>query len=309
MGSEFELIDQAFRAASPSRWPGTEVPNGDDASVHACEPGTAWVVSTDTAVCGVHWPQDFSLELAVERAVCTALSDLAAMGAEARLVWASAMAPDAAAITMMGRGVSHVVARFGLELAGGDTVRAQTTGLNVTVAGILPQNTAMRRDAAESGDDVWLAGRIGFSAMGLEHWLSGERDVDMVSAFAEVEPLLATGTAIRELGVRCCIDISDGLVQDAGHVAVASGVQLHLDLGACEDWPELVAICGEHHAVDLALAGGDDYALLFTAPTRLRDSLAGLARRVGDCREGRGVVVSLAGKPLVLPAHGYDHFA
>jgi thiamine-monophosphate kinase len=308
MGSEFELIDQAFRAGTTFRWPGTEVPNGDDASVHACEPGMAWAVSTDTAVCGVHWPGDFPLDQAADRAVCAALSDLAAMGAAARQVWVAATAPDAASMRRLGRGLCQAVQRFDLELAGGDTVRAAQTALTVTVAGVLPQACAMRRDAAKPGDDVWLAGRVGFSALGLERWLAGDRDPDMITAFARVEPLLATGIAIRELGVCCCIDISDGLAQDAGHVARATGVAMHLDLGACEGWPDLVAMSGESRATALALAGGDDYALLFTAPRRLRESLAGLAQRIGDCRPGAGVIVNLAGAPVDLPAHGFDHF-
>jgi thiamine-monophosphate kinase len=246
--------------------------------------------------------------MAAERAVCAALSDLAAMGAEARLVWVGGMAPDAAAVRLMGKGVSRAVGHYGLELAGGDTVRAGLAALNVTVAGMLPQGSAMRRDAAMVGDDVWLAGRVGFSAMGLEHWLGGGRDADMAAAFAEVEPRLATGIAIRELGVRCCIDVSDGLGQDAGHLARASSLQLNLDLETCEGWPELVALCGEARAPALALGGGEDYALLFTATPRLRDSLGGVARRVGDCRKGTGVAVRLAGRPVTLPPHGYDHF-
>ncbi len=309
MDSEFSLIEQAFRASSPFQWPGTQVPNGDDASVHACEPGMAWVVSTDTAVCGVHWPDDFPLERAAERAVCAALSDLAAMGAEARLVWVGGMAPDAAAVRLMGKGVSRAVGHYGIELAGGDTVRAGLAALNVTVAGVLPQGSAMRRDAAMVDDDVWLAGRAGFSAMGLEHWLGGGRDADMVAAFAEVEPLLATGIAIRDLGVRCCIDVSDGLAQDADHIARASGLQLHLDLETCEGWPELTAMGGEARATALALGGGEDYALLFTAPASLRPYLTGMARRIGDCRPGAGVTACLADRPVTMPAHGYDHFA
>ena len=309
MGSEFELIDQAFRAGAIYHQPGTEVPNGDDASVHACEPGMAWAISTDTAVCGVHWPPDFPVDQAADRAVCAALSDLAAMGAEPRQVWVAVTAPDAAAIRLMGHGVRHAVQRFGLELAGGDTVRAPLAALTVTVAGLLPAGAAMRRDAAAPGDDVWLAGRVGFSALGLERWLAGDRDPDLAAAFAQVEPLLATGVAIRELGVRCCIDVSDGLAQDAGQVARASGVAVHLDLETCAGWPELAAMCGEQRAAALALAGGEDYALLFTASAHLREALAGLAHRIGACRAGEGVSASLAGAPVALPAHGYDHFA
>lgn len=313
MDSEFSLIEQAFRRPSRFRWPGTGVPNGDDASVHACEPGMAWAVSTDTAVCGVHWPDDFPLEQAAERAVGAALSDLAAMGAEARWVWLGVMAADAASVRLLGQGVSRTVARYGLELAGGDTVRAGLAALHVTVAGVLPQGSAMRRDAARTGDDVWLAGRIGFSAMGLEHWLAGGRDADMVAAFAGVEPMLATGIAIRELGVRCCIDVSDGLAQDAGHLARASGVKLHLDLEACEGWSELAAMGGEEKALALALGGGEDYALLFTASAELRPYLAGMARRIGHCadggREGVGVTACLAGQTVDIPERGYDHFA
>lgn len=309
MVSEFTLIEQVFRSGRQSHWPSTLVPNGDDASVHVCEPGMAWVVSTDIGVRGVHWPDNFPLDQGADRAVCAALSDLAAMGAEARLVWLGVMAPSAENVRLMGLGARRALERFGLELAGGDTVRAKAMAMNVMVAGILPQGSAMRRSAATIGDDVWLAGRVGFSAMGLESWLSGHRDNDLVGAFSNVKPMLETGVLLRQQGVQCCIDISDGLLQDAAHVAVASGLSLQIHLDACEGWPELVTRLGEEHAIRTALGGGEDYALLFTAPKHLRPSFSRFASRIGNCQSGDGVTLFLAGQPLPEIINGFDHFA
>lgn len=305
--TEFDLIAH-LRRQCPFRQPHTHVANGDDASVHELPGGLAVVVSTDASAAGVHWPEDMPLPQAAERAVGAALSDLAAMGAEALWLWSNILAVSAAAAQAMAEGIIEAVHCHKLELAGGDTVQASGNALALTVAGILPAGQAMRRDTARADDDIWLCGYAGHAAYGLQQWRQGVRESAFVKRFATVEPLLDEGLRLRQLGVRCCIDVSDGLVQDAAHVADASGVGMKIELERLPGWDELCAAASEEVARQCALAGGEDYALLFTAPRSLRPSLAGWATRIGCCIVGKEVAVISTGDPLVDVPHGYSHF-
>ncbi len=308
-GREFELIERCFATRAPTEHPLLSLPLGDDASLHRMEQGMEWVVSTDTSVQGVHWPEDFPLDLASERAVCAALSDLAAMGAWAEAAWVNAVAPDAGALDDMGRGIGQALQREKLALAGGDTVCAPMNMITVTVAGRLPAGTAMRRDRTRPGDCLWLCGRVGFAALGLAHWQAGRREEEHVHAFAHVRPLLWEGAQLRAMGVRACIDVSDGLAADAGHLAAASRCSLRIELSRLPDWSRLRSLAGDV-AVDLATGGGEDYALLFAARPELDCSEVG-ACRIGEVLRDDGrpaVEFLLDGRPINPAARGFDHF-
>jgi len=307
--SEFELIEQAFRRGGAPIHPGTRIANGDDASVHAVKEGMELVVSTDVSLAGVHWPDDMPLDTAADRAVCAALSDLAAMGAEAGWAWASVMLAGSDAAMGIGAGVNAALVRYGVELAGGDTAHAARHAIAMTVAGQLPAGSAMRRNAARAGDDIWLCGNIGHAALGLAQWRQDEREGPFVDAFVHVRPLLETGIRLREIGVRCCIDISDGLCQDAAHIADASGLALDIHLQDCPGWQALSRAAGIEAAQHMAAGGGEDYALLFTAPPGLRPQLEGFAARIGLCKAGAGVVLWHEDQKLDVERKGYDHFA
>ncbi len=306
---EFELIERAFRARAPVTHPWTRISNGDDASVHAGPDGMDIVVSTDTSVAGRHWPEDAPLDRAAARAVNAALSDLAAMGAEAAWCWLNVMAREAGEADVMGEGATRALAAARVELAGGDTVRAPMNALAVTVAGLVPEGRAMRRGEARAGDDLWLAGECGLAAWALAAWQAGRRDAE-ARRFLDVRPLLAEGVRVREAGVRCCIDVSDGLLADAGHVARASGVGLEIRLEDVSGFAWLGERVEEARAARLVLAGGEDYALLFAAPPELRERLAGLGSRVGACvaaHPGR-VRATLRGRPVACDVAGFRHF-
>jgi len=307
--SEFDLIERAFRRGAPPVHAQTVVANGDDASVHRLADGMELVVSVDGSMAGVHWPHDFPLDLAADRAACAALSDLAAMGAEPLWLWTTAMAVSSASAEAMGEGINAALHRHGVELAGGDSVRSPVDGLSFTVAGQLPMGTAMRRDAALAGDELWLIGRLGISARALTDWQRGMRDEQTQADFAAVIPQLAAGQQLRQLGVRCCIDVSDGLMQDAGHIAQASGVALHIELERLPGWQTMARELGEEAASRLMLAGGEDYALLFAASSALRGSLAPMAVCIGVCSDGSGVQVQHGGVAISMGQGGYDHFA
>ena len=306
--SEFELIEQAFRRHSPPAHPMTRVANGDDASVHEVSPDMELVISTDTSVAGIHWPEDFPLDQAADRAVCAALSDLAAMGAGACWLWVSVLAKTSDDAGTMGKGVNAALNRYSVELAGGDTVTAPVNALCLTVGGVLPKGTAMQRDAARPSDDLWLCGVTGHSALGLKQWQQGQHDGRFIRDFCRIEPLLKEGIRLREVGVKCCIDVSDGVLQDAEHVAHASGVGMSINLESLPGWQEVISEASYEQALSSVLAGGEDYALLLTAPADLRPKLEALAGRIGFCSQGSGIEVLHNGQAIQAPVKGFDHF-
>jgi len=305
---EFDLIEQSFRQRVTSLHPTTRIANGDDASVHHLPDGMELVFSTDTSLAGVHWPEDMPLVPAADRAVCAALSDMAAMGAEAAWVWLNVLARSPEDADAMGEGAARALNHYRLELAGGDTTRAPVNALAVSVGGLLPEGSAMGRDGARVGDEVWLCGRTGHVAFGLYQWLEGQRTGPFVAAFTHIEPQLLAGERLRGLGVRCCIDVSDGLVQDAGHIAERSRVALHLRIGDLPGGEALIAAAGEKMARQCMLHGGEDYALLFTAPPELRSVLLEFAVPVGGCREGEGVHLWDGEHEIEIIGRGFDHF-
>jgi thiamine-monophosphate kinase len=166
----------------------------------------------------------------------------------------------------------------------------------------------MLRSTAKAGDDVWLCGEAGFAAMGLSQWMAGIHESAFITHFVDVKPMLAHGVELRRIGVRCCIDISDGLFQDANHIAESSGVHIHIHAEALPGWLDLEQAAGEEQALQYAFCGGEDYALLFTAQAGMRSALERLAHRIGVCEKGSGVRARLNGQAVHIDAGGFDHF-
>ncbi len=304
---EFTLIDTYFRGQGGSPNDFTCLGIGDDASIHKLKPGMELVVSTDTSVAGVHWPQDYPLDKAADRAVCSALSDLAAMGAEPLCAWLNVTARDNEAVQEMGLGSTVALGRYDVELVGGDTCRSPLNTLSATVAGQLPEGTAMQRSQAEVSDSLWLIGRLGFHALGLQQWQAGNHEGEFVAFFDEIKPQLEAGIRLRELGVKCCIDVSDGLLQDASHLVDDSRIGMDIEIRSVPDWQFLNSKVGAASALQAVAFGGEDYALLFTAPVQLQLP-DGLAVKIGTCREGSGVRLLQSGQAINVEKAGFDHF-
>ena len=303
---EFDLIESCFKGRGGGSRPFTQLGIGDDASIHRPASGVELVVSTDTSVESVHWPHDLPPAFAADRAVCSALSDLAAMGAEPVCAWLNVMAANGEAVRALGEGATEALARHDVELAGGDTCRSPINALSITVAGELPEGSAMRRDRAKEGNRLWLAGRLGWHALALNRWLAGERN-DEVLEELRIRPLLDAGGQLRRLGVRCAIDVSDGLLQDASHLAARSGLAIDIELERIPDWRLLSSRVGETAALQAIAHGGEDYALLFAAPEGL-EIPAGLAVEIGRCRPGEGVRLLRQGQMVEVKRKGFDHF-
>ena len=292
----------------------------DDAAVLAA--GTDdLVLAKDALVQGVHFLAGDPPATIAQKALRVNLSDLAAMGARPMGYLLALVRPpgiDDAWLEAFVAGLAADQAAYGVSLLGGDTVR--TPGplvLSVTVLGRVAPGTALLRRGAEPGDDVWVSGTLGDAALGLlvrqGGWTPGDEDAAafLVDRYRLPRPRIALGDRLRGLA-HACQDVSDGLVQDLGHVARASGVAITIEApsiplsDAARDAPE---------ALTSALTGGDDYELAFTAPIAARIRLQALARelslpltRIGRVAGGGGVaVLGARGERLDLACGGWTH--
>ncbi len=271
------------------------------------------VISTDMAVEGVHFRFDWiSPEEAGFRAGAAAVSDLAAMGAvpEALLVSLAVHGDPSVAVELQ-RGVRAAGDRVGVAIIGGDVSRSPGPAV-VDVVAVGRARTVVTRGGGEVGQGVWVSGSLGGAAAAVTAWSAGtEPDPRARKRFAAPPDRVPLGLALSTAGLACAmIDISDGLVADARRVAGASGVRIRVDTGAVPVDPG----AGD---LNLALEGGEDYELMFTAPpgagSRIRalgQEMAVVLTRIGRVEEGKGVVLEDdRGRHSAPGRGGYDHFA
>jgi thiamine-monophosphate kinase len=279
---EFELL-ALLRERLPAAGPQVRLGSGDDAAVTV--PGGAVATSVDALVEGVHFRRETAtLRQIGRKAISTALSDLAAMGAAPgeAYVWLGAPADiDEAELLEVGEGLAEVAAETGTTVAGGDLTRAPVLSLAVTVTGHAPAaEDFVTRAGARPGDVLVVTGELGGGAAGLLllERPSGER-LDLQAVDGEIAaalrarqldptPRLAAGRALAGAGATAMIDVSDGLAGDAAHVASASGALLAIDADALPIAPgvEAVAAATGRDPLELATAGGEDYELLAALP-------------------------------------------
>jgi thiamine-monophosphate kinase len=272
--------------------------------------GQVAVVSTDTAVEGVHFRLDWITAAdAGHRALAGALSDLAAMGVaggEAYLALGVGGSLDAAGALELMRGAEALAAGCEVTIAGGDVVRSPAGFVTVTVVGwAADERAVVGRDGALAGDLVGVTGRLGGAAAGVELLAGraprGGHDAELIARHARPLPRLAEGLAFAAAGVHAMIDLSDGLASDAAIIGERSGVLLEIDLDALP----VQAGVGDRR---LALTGGEDYELcVCVAPEqreRVQAAVAGVSW-IGRVLEGRGARFVDAGGERALA--GYEH--
>lgn len=325
---EFELLAK-LRERLPEGGPQVKLGSGDDAAVTV--PGGATATSVDAIVEGVHFRRgEADLHTIGRKALATALSDLAAMGAEAGEAYvvlgapADLSEPDFLALL---DGLLELGAETGTTLAGGDVTRAPALTLAVTVVGHAPAPEGfVTRAGARPGDVLVLTGEIGGAAAGrllLEHPDLAAAVPDATAAHLrdrqlDPRPRLRSGSALAAAGAHAMIDLSDGLAGDAGHLAQASGAALAIEAGSLPLAKGVaeVAVAAGRDPLELAAAGGEDYELLAALPAdRLAEAsnaVAGAAEAtltvVGSVAEGEGAEIRLPGGGR-LEAGGFDHLA
>jgi thiamine-monophosphate kinase len=306
---EFGLID-----AVVSRFPVTPdvlLGPGDDAAVVAA-PDSRVVASTDLLVEGRHFRRDWSSAHEIGRkAAAQNLADIVAMGARptALLVGLGAP-PDLPSDWALGLadGLAEECGQVGATVVGGDVVRSDDVVLAVTALGDLEGRDPVRRSGAQPGDVVAVAGRLGWSAAGLAVLGRGFRSPRvLVDAHRVPAPPYAAGRAAALAGATSMIDVSDGLLQDAGHIATASDAVLAIESSAVEvaDPVRDAAAAFNADPLEWVLRGGEDHALLATFPPGA-DIPDGFVV-IGEVTEGDAGVL-LDGRPVTGKA-GHDHFA
>jgi len=312
MTGEFDIIKRYFAPLSAAA-PGA-FGLGDDAATLAPSPGAEIVVTTDTVAAGIHYLADAAPEHVVAKLVGSNLSDLAAMGAKPvgftlNCAWTKGTREED--IAAFAAALKTWVDDYAFPLLGGDTVVNDGSAVfTVTAFGEVQAGKALRRNGAKAGDGVYVTGTIGDGALGLKA-ATGDLTLDddamafLIDRYQTPQPRITAGLALVGRAT-ACIDISDGLMQDAGHIAEQSKVDIVIETAKVPlSDAARAALPNDPDLMSVVLGGGDDYELLFTSTTPIAE-----ATHIGTVIEGEGNVrlVDADGNAVTLDDAGYRHF-
>lgn len=326
---EFGLIDLLAKMANvPQAGPASGQPLilgiGDDAAAWRGDTSTQ-LATVDSLIQDVHFPSGItSWEEVGWRAMAANLSDIAAMGGQPRYALASLALPgdtEVVDVTALYRGMLALAEQHGVVLIGGDTCRAPLVIITLTVLGNTkdPAQPILTRAAARPGEPVAVTGELGTAAAGLRMLteklqFAPEVTSRLRQAFLRPCPRVAEGQLLVEHGIRTAIDISDGLIADLNHICTSSQVGARIEVDRVPIHPAMKASFGDK-ALELALAGGEDYELLFTGQleviNRVKAAAACPITVIGEivADKGKGVtLVDSEGTPVNLGKTGWEHF-
>lgn len=308
---EFALIRRFTRPFAGGE--GVRIGIGDDAAVLRPPAGTELVATVDAVVEGVHFTAAFAPEEIGWKSLAVNLSDLAAMGA--RPLWAlvalATPAPaDAARLARIGRGLAACARRHGVAVVGGNVTAARDLSLTVTVVGAVPRGRALLRSGGRPGDLLVVSGTLGDAALGI----APGAPPALRERQRRPRPRLALGTAAAGVA-RAAIDLSDGLLQDVGHLCAASGTGARIEADRLPlSSAYRAATRGARDPLAGALSGGEDYELLLAVPPRRLAAIRTAARRagtrvtvVGALEDAPGVRVFRGGRAIRPRHRGHDH--
>jgi thiamine-monophosphate kinase len=316
--NEFDLIDKFFVPLT-AQAPGAR---GllDDAAIISPSADNELVVTMDTIVAGVHYLANETPDNIVAKLMGSNLSDLAAMGAKPlgftlSCGWASDVEIDE--IKAFAKAMHEWVNDYTFPLLGGDTVKTPDTSVfSLTAFGEAPHGKSISRSGAQVGDDVFVSGTIGDGGLGL---LAAQGDLPQLSSAHQAflsnryripQPRISLGCSLSGIAT-ACIDISDGLIQDTGHIARTSGVRIELEWNKIPLSEASIAVLESNpEMMSTILTGGDDYELLFTGRDLANRSNLDFTK-IGKVVEGSPEVnvLDTHGKLMEITKTGYNHFS
>jgi len=317
---EFGLIDLLAKMAGGVQDKQLLIGIGDDAAAWKGD-ASIQLATVDSFIQGVHFPTGIAPwpELGW-KALAVNLSDIAAMGGIPRYALVSLALPpqtEVNDVTALYTGMLELAKKHNVTIVGGDISNAPLVVISITVLGNSPKNQILTRSSAKPGELVAVTGHLGAAAAGLE-MLNKKLKFDPPAttrfrqAFFKPTPRITEGQLLLEQGVKTAIDISDGLVADLNQICKASRVGARIDTDRVPVEPKVLAGFGDK-ALELALTGGEDYELLFTAGAEIIDKVKKATSCpvtvIGEITAGAGVtVVDRQGNPVDLGKAGWEHF-
>ncbi|ROS01626.1 thiamine-phosphate kinase [Sinobacterium caligoides] len=318
--NEFDLIARFFRRQHDGE--GVVLDNGDDCAVLDIEPEQQLVVSIDTMVAGVHFLASMPSRDLGYRALATALSDLAAMGAQPRWFTLALTLPaiDEAWLAGFSEGLFELADKHQMALIGGDTTRGPLT-ISIQVHGVVTRGQYLSRAAAEEGDIIAVTGSLGDAAAGLrvaqrQSLAETAEEAFLLRRFERPTARIEEGLLLRDYS-RCAIDISDGLLADLGHICAGSGLGAEIE-AALLPCSSALSTVNSNERLEFQLRGGDDYELCVTVARENWSTLAAQfssrdwpLTKIGRMVAGSGVCVhdgDEALSALPMSANGFKHF-
>lgn len=322
MLSEFDLIRQFFTRPLAHDHQDNRVALGigDDCALLTPSVGMQLAISCDMLVEGRHFFPGTDPEKLGHKSLAVNLSDLAAMGAQPFAFTLGLSLPEANTnwLAAFSKGLFALADQYDCKLIGGDTTKGPLT-ISITIFGEIPPGKALRRAAAQAGDDIWISGTLGDARLALAGYnneikLNMEVQMEASTRLHTPTPRVALGLALRDIA-HAAIDISDGLIGDLGHILQSSNLGAAINVDSLPIGPMLAK-----QSIDIqrsfSLTGGDDYELCFTAEAGHRDAilvaahLSGTtAKRIGTIEATSGLrLVDNTNKPINLQLNSYDHF-
>ena len=291
---------------------------GDDCAVVATPEDSDFIISTDTLVEQRHFPKLAPWSLVIPRAIGTAVSDISAMGGRCWGVTLAMTLPtlDYTLAQDIRRGCEKAITEYRCQIMGGDTTQGPRA-ITVTAYAFLPSKSAVTRCNAQIGDDIWVTGEIGGSALALMDLdeFDFTRMIDVKKRFW-VPPYRGLIAADLRTLMTSSIDISDGMVGDLQHIANASKVGMQIDTRLLPIDETVLSHMSRSAAEELAVSGGDDYELLFTANPKFESDIELVAKRHGVPISKVGhvtddselIMLSTDGEIDIISEGGYTHF-
>ncbi len=307
---EFSFLKETFKSLGNQYFDSSEIiiGPGDDAGLVKNSQDT--IYSVDASVAGVHFPENLAAEHVAFRSLSTAASDVVACGGALKWILVSLTVDNVDLHWMQEfvKGLKNFSDEYSCPILGGDLSKGKQCNIAVTVCGKLNQQNFMKRSGAKIGDKIFVTNELGLAKKGLEEINLNPEEINLSSKnvikFIRPKLHLNFGQEISHL-VNSCIDISDGLISDLGHICEASdvGAQLNADSIPFEG------------VIDEALSWGDDYELCFTAAAGMESEVEALGKKyglritqIGEITTNLGVEVYKNGHLVTFKKTGYNHF-